>query len=70
MYYSLFYELKENFPSNYGLTLYLPKGIYYYIFFVQGKRVIDYNNLPQLYRDGLRVNQLEVKRLTGVIPSI
>ncbi|MDR1216891.1 MAG: glycogen-binding domain-containing protein [Treponema sp.] len=55
------YELKENSPGSYGLTLYLPKGVYYYIFFVQGKRVIDYNNLPQLYRDGLSVNQLEVK---------
>jgi hypothetical protein len=55
------YELKENSPGSYGLTLYLPKGVYHYVFFVHGKRVLDYNNLPQLYRDGLRVNQLEVK---------
>ncbi|MDR0410937.1 MAG: glycogen-binding domain-containing protein [Treponema sp.] len=55
------YELKENSPGNYGLTLHLPTGVYYYVFFVQGRRVLNYNNLPKLYRDGLAVNQLEVK---------
>ncbi|MDR0785933.1 MAG: glycogen-binding domain-containing protein [Treponema sp.] len=55
------YELKENSPGSYGLTLYLPKGVYYYVFFVQGERVLDYNNFIKLYRDGLSVNELEIK---------
>jgi hypothetical protein len=55
------YELKENSPGNYGIILYLPKGVYHYVFFVQGKRILDYNNLSQLYRDGLPINQLEVR---------
>ncbi|MDR0643534.1 MAG: glycogen-binding domain-containing protein [Treponema sp.] len=55
------YELKENSPGNYSLALRLPTGVYHYVFFVQGKRVLDYNGLPKLYRDGFPVNQLEVK---------
>jgi hypothetical protein len=54
------YELKEKTPGYYSLVLYLPKGTYQYVFFIRGDRVLDYNNLNRVYRDGLPVNQLDV----------
>ena len=47
------YELQETSPGNYSLTLPLPSGTYYYVFFRRGQRILDPNNGSRVYtRDG------------------
>jgi hypothetical protein len=47
------YELKERSPGEYALTLPLPSGTYYYVFFYRGQRILDPNNHNRAYtRDG------------------
>jgi hypothetical protein len=55
------YELQEQTPGNYVLTLFLPPGVYQYAFFYRGERILDPNNRDRVYRDGRPVSQATVK---------
>lgn len=47
------YELHEERPGHYLLTLPLPSGIHRYVFFHKGERILDPNNPRKVYtRDG------------------
>jgi hypothetical protein len=43
------YELRETSPGVYALTLPLPPGIYHYVFFYRGQRVLDPYNHNRAY---------------------
>jgi hypothetical protein len=43
------YELRETSPGTYGLTLPLPPGVYHYVFFHRGQRILDPNNHNRVY---------------------
>jgi hypothetical protein len=43
------YELREISPGTYGLTLPLPPGVYQYVFFHRGLRVLDPHNHSRVY---------------------
>jgi hypothetical protein len=56
------YELAETKPGFYALTLPLPPGIYQYILYHRGERVLDPNNLNRVYtRDGKPANEAIVR---------
>jgi hypothetical protein len=43
------YELRETAPGIYALTLPLPPGVYHYVFFHRGRRMLDPNNHNRIY---------------------
>ena len=43
------YELIEESPGRYGLTLPLPSGVHRYVFFHRGERILDPNNPRKVY---------------------
>jgi hypothetical protein len=43
------YELRETGPGTYGLILPLPPGVYHYVFFHRGQRILDPNNHNRVY---------------------
>jgi hypothetical protein len=58
------YELKEEprNPGHYSLTLPLPKGVYQYVFYHRGKRILDPNNTLNVYtKDGMAASEAAVK---------
>jgi hypothetical protein len=53
------YELAENPPGVYSLTLSLPPGAYQYVFFHRGERYLDPYNFTRVYtREGKPVSQI------------
>ena len=55
------YELKEYPTGIYTLTLPLPSGTYQYVFFCQGKRLVDINNPRRSYSvDGKAASEITV----------
>jgi hypothetical protein len=56
------YELAETKPGFYSLTLPLPPGVYQYVLFHRGERILDPNNLSRVYtREGKAANEAIVK---------
>jgi hypothetical protein len=55
------YELAETKPGFYSLTLPLPPGVYQYVLFHRGERILDPNNLNRVYTlEGKPVNEAVV----------
>jgi hypothetical protein len=55
------YELAETRPGFYSLTLPLPPGVYQYVLFHRGERVLDPNNLNRVYTpEGKAANEAQV----------
>jgi hypothetical protein len=55
------YEMKENPAGVYTFTLSLPAGKYQYVFFCQGKRIVDMYNPNRSYaRDGSAASEIVV----------
>jgi hypothetical protein len=55
------YELAENPPGLYSLTLPLPPGKYQYVFFHRGERFLDPYNFNRVYsREGKAVSEIEI----------
>jgi hypothetical protein len=56
------YELAETKPGSYSLTLPLPPGVYQYVLFHRGERILDPNNLNRVYtREGKPANEAVVR---------
>ncbi|MDR1787173.1 MAG: isoamylase [Treponema sp.] len=56
------YELAEVRPGEYRLGLPLPPGLYRYVFFYRGERVVDDHNPRKAYTpDGKTVSEVEVR---------
>ncbi|MDR2110108.1 MAG: glycogen-binding domain-containing protein [Spirochaetaceae bacterium] len=56
------YELRERMPGQYSLTLPLPPGVYQYVFFHRGERVLDPNNSSRVYtREGKTASEAVVR---------
>jgi hypothetical protein len=56
------YELRETKPGFYSLALFLPPGVYQYVLFYRGERILDPNNLNRVYtREGKPANETVVR---------
>jgi hypothetical protein len=56
------YELREISPGNYYLTLPLPPGTYQYVFYRQGRRLLDPENRRKAYiREQGEVSEMVVR---------
>jgi hypothetical protein len=56
------YELAENPPGVYSLTLPLPPGTYQYVFFHRGERYLDPYNFNRAYsKEGKTVSEIVIK---------
>ncbi|MDR3167665.1 MAG: glycogen-binding domain-containing protein [Treponema sp.] len=56
------YELRETKPGFYSLTLLLPPGVYQYVLFYRGERILDPNNLNRVYtREGQTANEWVIR---------
>jgi hypothetical protein len=56
------YELRETSRGLYTLALPLPPGIWHYVYYRNGEKIIDYSNTAREYRkDGAAVNVAVVK---------
>ncbi|MDR2210378.1 MAG: glycogen-binding domain-containing protein [Spirochaetaceae bacterium] len=56
------YELREQSPGRYTLSLPLPPGTYQYAFFYRGERRLDPNNPRRIYtREGKAANEASVE---------
>jgi hypothetical protein len=56
------YELRETSPGTYSLTLPLPPGIYYYVFFHRGQRLVDPHNKHKVYTKDRKIASEAVVR--------
>jgi hypothetical protein len=55
------YELREKTPGVYSLTIPVPPGVYHYVFFHRGERVLDpYNNNRVYTREGKTASEAVV----------
>ncbi|MDR3333924.1 MAG: isoamylase [Treponema sp.] len=56
------YELQEKTPGTYSLTLPLPPGLYQYVFFHRGQRIVDPHNPKRIYtKDGKTASEALIK---------
>jgi hypothetical protein len=56
------YELQETGPGIYTLILPLPPGVYHYVFFHRGERILDPHNPNRVYtRDGKTASEAAVR---------
>ncbi|MDR1862537.1 MAG: isoamylase [Treponema sp.] len=56
------YEMRETNPGSYNLSLSLPPGIYQYVFFHRGERILDPHNRDKVYSlEGKTASQAVVK---------
>jgi hypothetical protein len=56
------YELKENPPGYYTLTISLPPGRYQYVFFHRGERRLDPYNFSRVYtKEGKSASEIVIQ---------